>query len=281
MDFPKPLFPIAGHPIIFHHVAALSKIAGMKEIFLIGFFDQSVFDGFLKEMQAEFPYIIIRYLREYQSMGTAGGIHHFRDEILKGSPDAFFVLNGDIASSFPLQEMLSTHKKCKGTATILSIRMDKKKLSRFGCIVIDESTLQVQHFVEKPQTFVSDLISCGVYIFGKDVFSSITVAADARRAYEAENGIDISQFEHKASLAASNAALSRIADRVQLEDDLLPLLAAQKTVYAHVMSYDDFWMPIKTGSSTITANRLYLQYFLQAQPRRLSTPHVQLTSPTS
>ncbi len=218
------------------------------------------------------PGVNPRYLREYQSMGTAGGILHFRDEILKSSPDAFFVLNGDIASSFPLQEMLSTHKKTKGVGTILSVRMEKKKLSRFGCLVIDENTLQVQHFVEKPQTFVSDLISCGVYIFGKDVFSSITLASDKRRMYEADNGIDISQFEHKASLAASNAALSKIADRVQLEVDLIPELASEKSMFAHVMGYDDFWMPIKTGSSTIAANRLYLQHFLQSQPRRLSAP---------
>jgi mannose-1-phosphate guanylyltransferase len=60
LDFPKPLFPIAGNPIIYHHVAALAKIVGMKEIFLIGSFEQSVFDGFLKEMQREFPSIIIR-----------------------------------------------------------------------------------------------------------------------------------------------------------------------------------------------------------------------------
>ena len=61
MDYPKPLFPIAGHPIIYHHVAALAKISGMKEIYLIGFFDNSVFDGFLKEAQAEFPFIHIKY----------------------------------------------------------------------------------------------------------------------------------------------------------------------------------------------------------------------------
>jgi mannose-1-phosphate guanylyltransferase len=60
MDIPKPLFPIAGHPIIYHHVAALAKVQGMKEIFLIGFFEQLEFDAFLKEMQVEFPFVKIR-----------------------------------------------------------------------------------------------------------------------------------------------------------------------------------------------------------------------------
>ena len=130
-------------------------------------------------------------------MGTAGGIHHFRDEILKNSPDAFFVLNGDIASSFPLQEMLATHKKSQGVATLMSVRMDKKKLQKYGCVVVDEQTAIVKHFVEKPESFVSDLISCGIYLFNKEVFGYINTAADARRAFDRDNGIDISQFPLK------------------------------------------------------------------------------------
>lgn len=214
-------------------------------------------------------------------MGTAGGIYHFRDEIKRGNPGGFFVLNGDIASSFPLKEMLYAHKRNKGTATLLSVRMDKKKLQRYGCLVVDEATFLVKHFVEKPESFVSDLISCGVYLFGLDIFDDMILATKIRHDFEAENCIDISQFEHKASLAASNAAMTKSADRVQLEDDLLPLLIEKKTVYAYVMSIDDFWMAIKSGSSTITANRMYLQYFLQANPKRLSTPMSTPTMPPS
>lgn len=47
-----------------------------------------------------------RYLQEYAALGTAGGIYHFRDQILAGGADAFFVLNADVCSEFPLQEML-------------------------------------------------------------------------------------------------------------------------------------------------------------------------------
>jgi mannose-1-phosphate guanylyltransferase len=60
MDLPKPLFPVAGHPIIYHPLSSLAKIPGMKEILLIGFYDQAVFDRFLTESQIEFPYIQIR-----------------------------------------------------------------------------------------------------------------------------------------------------------------------------------------------------------------------------
>jgi hypothetical protein len=33
-----------------------------------------------------------RYMQEYTSLGTAGGIYHFRDQIRSGNPSAFFVL---------------------------------------------------------------------------------------------------------------------------------------------------------------------------------------------
>lgn len=63
MDVPKPLFPIAGNALIYHHVVALSKVPGMKEILLIGFFETSVFDRFLSEVQIEFPSISIKCVR--------------------------------------------------------------------------------------------------------------------------------------------------------------------------------------------------------------------------
>lgn len=62
MDCPKPLFPIAGSPMIHHHVTSLAKVPGMREILLIGFFENSVFDRFLTETQIEFPDISIRYV---------------------------------------------------------------------------------------------------------------------------------------------------------------------------------------------------------------------------
>lgn len=52
-----------------------------------------------------------RYLQEYAALGTGGGIYHFRDQIVSGSPEAFFVLNADVCSAFPLTEMFSFQKE--------------------------------------------------------------------------------------------------------------------------------------------------------------------------
>lgn len=42
-------------------------------------------------------------------LGTAGGMYHFRDQIRTGNPTAFFVLNGDVCSDFPLTELYKFH----------------------------------------------------------------------------------------------------------------------------------------------------------------------------
>ena len=51
-----------------------------------------------------------RYLQEYSALGTAGGMYHFRDQILTGNPELFFVINADVCGDFPLQEMLDFHR---------------------------------------------------------------------------------------------------------------------------------------------------------------------------
>ncbi|KAI8920498.1 nucleotide-diphospho-sugar transferase [Entophlyctis helioformis] len=278
MDCPKPLFPIAGVPMIHHHVLSLSKTVGMREILLIGFYENSVFDRFIGEASIEFPHISIRYLREYQSLGTGGGVYHFRDEIMRGNPDAFFVLNADIASSFPLNEMLAFHRNKQAIGTVMGINVDKSKAHRYGCLVPDAATSKVVHFVEKPQTFISDLISCGIYLLSRDVFPYFLKAISNRRAEEAEEGLTLDQFAN-ASVYSSNASLSRSNERIQLEQDVLRTLALDGHLYVFTASHRDFWMAVKHGSSAIPANRKYLQYFMQAQPRRLSEPYPELIAP--
>ena len=56
---------------------------------------------------------------------------------------------------------------------ILGTRAPRDQLSRYGCLVKDETTGQVLHYVEKPETFISDLISCGIYIFSNTIFKHI------------------------------------------------------------------------------------------------------------
>jgi mannose-1-phosphate guanylyltransferase len=60
LDVPKPLFPVAGAPIISHHLSALSKVKGLQEVLIIGFFEDQVFANFLDQAATEFPALNLR-----------------------------------------------------------------------------------------------------------------------------------------------------------------------------------------------------------------------------
>lgn len=65
-----------------------------------------------------------RYLQEFTMLGTAGGMYHFRDQIRVGNPTAFFVLNGDVCSDFPLNELYEFHKSKNGKAEVGNMHLN-------------------------------------------------------------------------------------------------------------------------------------------------------------
>ncbi|KAG2180805.1 hypothetical protein INT43_008384 [Umbelopsis isabellina] len=252
LNVPKPLFPVAGAPIIEHHLSALAKIDNLKEVLIIGFFEDNVFANFIDHAAVEYPNINVRYLREYQALGTAGGIYHFRDEILRGNPTSFFVIHADIACDFPLQGMLDAHSKHRGLCTLLGTKVPREQANKFGCLIARPETNEVMHYVEKPESFISDLISCGVYLFDSAVFSEIKAALDNKKNAHEEN----------------DYLWSAPDDRLRLEQDLLRPLSEGKKLY--VFETQNFWRQIKTAGSAVPANAAYLEKYAAGAPERLA-----------
>ncbi|XP_077979375.1 mannose-1-phosphate guanylyltransferase regulatory subunit alpha-A-like isoform X3 [Glandiceps talaboti] len=175
LELPKPLFPVAGFPMVYHHIEACSRVSEIKEILLTGFYQPTdALVKFIQETSKQFK-VPIRYLQEYTSLGTAGGLYHFRDQILSGNPKSFFVFNVDVCCDFPLEEMLEFHNSVPANVkfTMLATQATKLQSLNYGCLVEDEQTHEVCHYVEKPQTFVSSTINCGMYLFSPEIFQNI------------------------------------------------------------------------------------------------------------
>ncbi|KAJ1958385.1 hypothetical protein EC988_000332 [Linderina pennispora] len=264
MHLPQPLFPVGGRPIIWHQIKALSAVKDLKEIILLGFFEDFVFRPFLDKCQEEFPEITFKYLREYSRLGTAGGFFHFRDQIQRGSPKNIFMLYTDICCSFPLNDLLKQHERHGRLGTIMVTKVDRSQANKYGCVVVDNETKLAEHYVEKPETYVSDLASAGVFVFDHEIFRFLAQAMD-RRA---------SEFEHE---RAKENAYGRAADdedgsqdinRLRLEQDVLRQMAAEKKLSAFVCH--GFWRQIKSAASAVPANALYLQKALKETPELLA-----------
>lgn len=56
LDIAKPLFPVGGKPLIYHHVAACANQFGdkMHKIFLLGNFPDESFTAFIASAKSEF-----------------------------------------------------------------------------------------------------------------------------------------------------------------------------------------------------------------------------------
>ncbi|PLW30728.1 hypothetical protein PCANC_20230 [Puccinia coronata f. sp. avenae] len=246
LDIPKPLFPLAGRAIIWHGIQALSKIPDLKEILLIGFYEDSVLAPFIKQASRDFPNLQIRYMREYEALGTAGGLYHFRDAILKGSPEQIYVLHSDIASSFPFLELKNFHDKHRGVGTLMAVRVSKELSTKFGCIVTNPETSQALHYVEKPESFLSNVINTGVYLFDKSIFDEIKAAMDLKVKQTADD------------------PLSRQDDQLRLEQDVISPLADRGKLY--VYETKSLWKQIKTAGSALPANALVLESYKSNNP---------------
>ena len=252
LEVPKPLFPIAGYPMIQHHIEACAKVGGVKEILLIGFYQNNEpLTRFVRSIQQEVS-LPVRYLQEYEALGTGGGLYHFRDQILNGSPDALIVLNSDVCCDFPLNDLVEFHKSHnKGQGfTILGTQANRKQAPNYGCIVEDSSSGEVLHYVEKPESFVSDIINCGTYVFSPNVFGLI---GEVFKRNYANSAPDLNGGSR---------------DVIRLEQDVIAPLAGTGQLFVYKTTR--FWTQVKAAGSAIFASRLFFDHFRKTCPERLT-----------
>lgn len=247
MDIPKVLFPVAGKPIVSHAIDKIVTIPTIKEILLIGFYDDSVFRDYINEAHKQYPGISIKYLREYKAMGTAGGLYHFRDVILKGNPKKFYVIHADVCCSFPLKEIDELFEEKNAKAVILGTKVSKEEATNYGTIVADPTSKKVIHYVEKPESQISNLINAGVYLFDQSLFDTI---AEAKAAHDEAKEPSFNEDDDEEVL--------------RLEQDILVRLPASDKFF--VYETKDFWLQIKNAGSAVPANALYLQQLFQTNP---------------
>ncbi|GAA5908494.1 hypothetical protein JCM8208_002646 [Rhodotorula glutinis] len=250
LDVPKPLFSIGGRAIIWHSLVALSHVEGLNEVLLVGFYDESVIAPFVKEASRDFPNLSVRYLREFQPLGTAGGLYHYRDMILKGNPDQIFVLHSDVVCGWPFEELQKFHSGHRGVGTVMAVKVPREEANKFGCIVVDQQTSQARHFVEKPEEFLSDTVNAGLYLFDSALlFSSIREA-----------------MEDKVKRSADDPEATG-DEQLRLEQDVLSPLAHSGRLYAFQTTSP--WVQIKSAASAIPANALILASYKTTNPSLL------------
>ncbi|KAB2022938.1 hypothetical protein ERO13_D07G224300v2 [Gossypium hirsutum] len=258
---PKPLFPLAGQPMVHHPISACKRIPNLAQIFLIGFYEEKEFTLYVSSISNELK-IPVRYLKEDKPHGSAGGLYYFRNIIMEDNPSHIFLLNCDVCCSFPLTDMLEAHKRYSGMGTVLVIKVSAESANQFGELVADPITKELLHYTEKPETFVSDLINCGVYVFTPDIFTAIQEVSTHRE--------DQANLRHLSSFETLQSPTSRALpqDFVRLDQDILSPFAGKKQLYTYETM--DFWEQIKTPGMSLKCSGLYLAQFRYTSPDLLA-----------
>ena len=64
-------------------------------------------------------------------------------------------------------------KDTKAIVTLTATEATRQQSQIYGCIVENKENNTLEHYVEKPSTFISTLVNCGVYIFSPEVFQQM------------------------------------------------------------------------------------------------------------
>uniref|UniRef100_A0A1I7SBW9 NTP_transferase domain-containing protein n=2 Tax=Bursaphelenchus xylophilus TaxID=6326 RepID=A0A1I7SBW9_BURXY len=251
LGLPKPLFPVAGLPLIEHHIEQLCECKALTEILLLGFYPSEEFTHFIECAKKKYG-IHIEYLEENAPSGTAGGLLRFRDRILqptKGKETEYvFVLNADICGDLPITDLLDEIKRQPDAeAVLLTTEATRDQASNFGCLVVDPKSKKVLHYVEKPSTFVSITISCGIFILRPNFWPN--------------------QLERAEAEAGGNGTL-------WYETDVFPQMASDGKLYA--LHTTRWWSQTKTPAGALYANGHYLRLYRVKCPERLAKSSPQI-----
>jgi glucose-1-phosphate thymidylyltransferase len=184
LTVPKPLVPIAGKPIVQRLVEDIAKVCGeqIEEVaFIIGNFGKEVENKLMEIAKSVGAKGSIHYQQE--ALGTAHAIYCAKDA-LKGNVVVAFA-----DTLFKADFKLDTSKE--GIIWVQKVEDPKP----FGVVKLNDKG-EIVGFVEKPETFVSDLAIIGIYYFkdGENLKKEIQYLLDNdvkdKGEYQITNALD-------------------------------------------------------------------------------------------
>src|SRR3989338_4561578 len=169
---PKPLLKAANKTILEYNLETLKGIP--DEIMIVIGYKKEIIIDFIKN---NYPSQNIKFVEQKEQLGTGHAVSILKSKI-KGR---FIVLMGDnIYSAGDIKNVIK-HK--------YSILVNNVKYPElFG--VVKEKNGILTDIIEKPKEFVSDLASCALYSFDKEIFDELEkVKKSERGEYEITDAI--------------------------------------------------------------------------------------------
>jgi len=158
--FPKPLMPIGDMPIL-EILLHQMKRAGITDVVLtVGHLSELMRAFFQDGAQLG---LNITYSYEDCPLGTAGPL-----SLVPGLDDTFLVANGDVLTTLPIADLITSHRQSGAAATIA---MHNRKVHIDLGVIKLNGGQEIKDYIEKPT--LEYQVSMGIYIFEPCVLSYI------------------------------------------------------------------------------------------------------------
>jgi dTDP-glucose pyrophosphorylase/predicted transcriptional regulator len=158
-ETPKPLLPISGKPIIVRIVEKF-RDEGAQDFFICVNYKGLMIEDYLGDGSRW--RVRINYIRETDSLGTAGGL-----SLLPEMDSPFFVTNADVLASINFKAMYQFHRDNGATVTmaIKKIHLDVP----YGTVTLKHNS--IVDLSEKPS--VENYVNAGIYIIDNKCLEEI------------------------------------------------------------------------------------------------------------
>jgi mannose-1-phosphate guanylyltransferase len=162
-EVPKPMVPVLGEPVI-GHILRLLKRHGFEQVIAnLHYYPDMIRDRFGDGSEYG---VELSYSFEQELLGTAGGVRNVRDFF---GEEAFLIISGDALTDIDLGALWARHREAGGIGTLALKQVDDP--SQLGVVIVAEDG-RIQGFQEKPDPAeaLSNLGSCGIYVFEPEIF---------------------------------------------------------------------------------------------------------------
>ncbi|MDR2352534.1 MAG: NTP transferase domain-containing protein, partial [Deltaproteobacteria bacterium] len=112
---PKALFPILNRPILDIWLEKLRNM-GVVKVVVNAHHNAQILEEYLLSARETYPELEIIISKEDEILGTGGGIKHAADYFR----EAFFVINADIFTDFPLSRLVECYESKPGSLGVLA-----------------------------------------------------------------------------------------------------------------------------------------------------------------
>lgn len=161
---PKPLVPVAGHPIAAYQVARLARVGVTRIIVACALGNERLFE---EELSAYGPEIVA--VGEPTPLGRGGGLRFAAAQ--RREPGPVFAMNGDELLDVDFGALFALHVERGAAATVVVAQVR----SPFGVVELSDAGL-VTGFREAPM--LADWVNSGVYVLDEEALARLPERGD-------------------------------------------------------------------------------------------------------